>query len=101
MSRDRQRRGRLTCREVGRKLQAHLDGELDPTEAEAVADHLGSCADCDFEAGVYRGIKEALRRRRPSLPDETVSWIRELADSLVRGDTTDAGGGSRGGESSP
>lgn len=48
------------CRQVGRVLQAHLDGEL-PVEASAgVAAHLEACRRCGMAAEDYTAISSAL-----------------------------------------
>ncbi len=55
----------LSCRQVGRILQRYLDGDLDQSAADKVADHLEDCRRCGLEVTVYREIKASLRGRAP------------------------------------
>lgn len=79
----RHRSERLTCREVARVLQGHLDGEVDTRTARRVADHLEECVDCRFEAAVLEEIRSALRRRAPQLPEERLARLRTYAHGLL------------------
>lgn len=79
----KQARAVLTCGEVGRVLQAHLDGELEPSEATAVADHLNGCAGCGMEAEVYSEIKSALRRQAFEIPSDTLARLRRFSERLA------------------
>jgi anti-sigma factor RsiW len=51
---------RRRCRQVAKVLQAYLDGEADPTTAQAVHAHLEVCRRCGLEARTYRAIKAAI-----------------------------------------
>lgn len=77
--------GTLTCRDVGKVLQAHLDGELELWEASAVADHLSACEGCGMEAHVYAEIKAALSRRAHEIPSEAVARLRQFSERLADG----------------
>lgn len=74
-----------TCREVGRLLQAHLDGELQLWEASAVADHLNDCEGCGMEAEVYAEIKSALRRQAEEIPPEATARLLVFSERLAAG----------------
>jgi anti-sigma factor RsiW len=78
------RRTGLTCRQVGRLLQSHLDGELDDLRARRVAAHLDDCLRCGLEAEAYRALRSALRRRLPVDPDQ-LARLREFAAHLAAG----------------
>jgi anti-sigma factor RsiW len=54
----------LTHRRMRRAVTAYLDGELDATDAHAVAAHLRECWACSGDAEVTRMIKRSLRNRR-------------------------------------
>ncbi|MBI2168537.1 MAG: zf-HC2 domain-containing protein [Actinobacteria bacterium] len=82
MIRFRRRRTMLTCREVGRVLQAHLDGEIEHQKAQAVATHLNGCAGCGLEADVYSEIKAALRRQAGELAPDAVERLRRFGEHL-------------------
>jgi len=76
------RRRPLTCPEVGRILQQHLDGELRPDLAARVDDHLEDCRRCGLQAATYLEIKQAVRRRGEPLPADAVDRLRTFAASL-------------------
>ncbi len=77
--------GEASCREVGRKLQLYLDGELDPADIPRVRTHLERCRRCDLEAAVYREIKWALLSTVPAPDPAAVSRLQGFADQLVTG----------------
>lgn len=79
--------GPLTCKEVARVLQGYLDGEVAPTVARDVADHLDDCVDCNFEAHVYDEIKAALRRRARDVPEDSVARLVAFGHELLEADT--------------
>ncbi len=82
-----------TCHEVGKWLQSHLDGELDPALTTQVEDHLETCVRCGLEVETYSRIKVALHDaagRLPLLLDDEVALqrLRRFADQLAgEGDT--------------
>ena len=43
----------MTCRRVGEKLQAYLDGEVDDLSNRRIAHHLEDCRRCGMELDVY------------------------------------------------
>ena len=55
-----------SCAEVARVLQAFLDGELGPQDAELVAEHLAACEVCEVEAQTVTEVRDAIRRQRPA-----------------------------------
>lgn len=80
----RARTGRevATCREVGRVLQAYLDGHVDELTARRVARHLEMCRRCGMEASTYAEIKRSLapaRRRRRSRGGGAAAGLRHAA----------------------
>jgi anti-sigma factor RsiW len=83
MRRQAQRREQLSCREVGRLLQAYLDGELADTRAVRIADHLDACLRCGLEAGTYRWLKEQLAGLTPSEDPRQLDRLRDFAHGLV------------------
>ncbi len=74
----------MDCAQVGRVLQAHLDGETGST-AQRVAAHLEQCRHCGLEARTYQAIKGALTRRREPDPD-ALRRLRHFGESLLRPD---------------
>ncbi|MFN0090534.1 MAG: anti-sigma factor family protein [Acidimicrobiales bacterium] len=80
----RWRSGPMSCKTVGRLLQAYLDGELDATRGEALAAHLEECRRCGLEAATYEQIKGALAARG-RLPDDdaAVRRLQEFAQNLI------------------
>lgn len=78
-------RERPSCRQVGKVLQACLDGELDPDRARRVAAHLAACRRCGLEAAAYERIVAALRAG-PALPDDRdVERLRAFVARLSTG----------------
>ncbi len=78
-------RAQLNCREVGRLLQSHLDGELDEARSQQVADHLDDCLRCGLEAEIYQALRAALQRRAPVDP-ERLARLRDFGARLAAGD---------------
>jgi anti-sigma factor RsiW len=54
----------MTCDDVTRDLDAYVDQELDPAQATAVGDHLGTCVSCRQR----RNDREALGRLLRTAP---------------------------------
>ncbi len=73
----------LSCREVGRLLQAFLDDQSDPVTARRVAAHLDDCRRCGLEATVYREMKRALRHQAPPVPEPALRRLRRFGDALA------------------
>jgi anti-sigma factor RsiW len=79
----RARRRPLSCRAVGKLLQAYLDGEVPDTAALLVADHLDDCRRCGLEAETYRALVTALAQLSPPEDAERLERLRAFADELV------------------
>ena len=56
----------MRCTQSRERLSAYLDGELTPSEAGAIREHVAACADCAGEyaalAATSRQLKEGLVR---------------------------------------
>jgi anti-sigma factor RsiW len=72
------------CHTVGAVLQAYLDGELGPEDAEAVAAHLEHCERCDIEATTVERVIQAIQRQRPDLDPGPLGRLRGYVDQLTR-----------------
>ncbi|NUQ98647.1 MAG: zf-HC2 domain-containing protein [Streptomyces sp.] len=73
----------MNCMQVGRVLQAYLDGETDEVTARRVAAHLEDCRRCGLRADAYQEIKNALTRR--AQPDAAaVERLRGFAQGLLQ-----------------
>ena len=81
------RKGGARCIEVGRQIQAYLDGGLDQASAAKVSGHLGACRRCGLTAEDYRRLKSALAEATGPLPTEPLQRLRSLAAGLAAGDT--------------
>lgn len=84
------RRRPLMCPEVGRTLQAYLDGRVDADWAARVEAHLEHCRRCGMEAKTYIDLKYALRRREMTLREETLANLRDFATQLASGEVPPA-----------
>lgn len=78
-------RTQLSCRQVGRLLQSHLDGELDEVDSQRVAHHLEDCLRCGLEAETYQALRAALERRAPVDP-ERLARLQDFGARLAAGD---------------
>jgi anti-sigma factor ChrR (cupin superfamily) len=93
----RMRRGRLPlplppdpeCHVVGAVLQAYLDGELGPQDAELVAAHLEFCERCGIEATTVERVVDAIKRQRPDLDPEPIDRLTSFVDRLTRSGPSD------------
>jgi anti-sigma factor (TIGR02949 family) len=74
------------CHEVGRVLQAYLDGEVDEATARRVAPHLDACRRCGLEAEVYENIKTALASHAPRVDPATIERLRRFGDAVAAGE---------------
>lgn len=79
-----------SCREVGKVLQAWLDGHVDDVTAGRVRRHLEDCRRCGLEASTYSEIKAALARRAPDLDDAAVERLQEFGQRLLEGPAGDS-----------
>ncbi|CAN5177520.1 zf-HC2 domain-containing protein [soil metagenome] len=82
LTRDRPQ-GALSCRQVGRLLQAYLDGELPDARTVLVADHLDACLRCGLEASSYRWLKAHLAGLAPGTDGRQLGRLCAFADELT------------------
>lgn len=75
--------GPLSCRRVGRLLQAYLDDELPDARAVLIADHLDACLRCGLEAEAYRWLKARLTGLAADTDEHQLDRIRRFADGLA------------------
>jgi predicted anti-sigma-YlaC factor YlaD len=72
------------CHVVGAVLQAYLDGELGPQDAELVAAHLEHCERCRIESTTVERVVEVIRHQRPDLDPEPIERLTGFVDRLTR-----------------
>jgi len=72
-----------SCREVGRALQAYLDGHTDPATTSRIARHLERCRRCGMEADAYTAIKRALGSRDTGADATAVARLRAFGRRLA------------------
>jgi anti-sigma factor RsiW len=77
------------CHVVGAVLQAYLDGELGPGDAEIVAAHLEHCERCGIEATTVGRVVDAIKRQRPDLDPEPLDRLASFVDQLTRSGPSD------------
>jgi len=73
----------MTCRRVGEKLQAYLDGEVDDLSNRRIAHHLEDCRRCGMELDVYSEIKASLRRRGGEVDHDSLMRLRSFSQTLI------------------
>jgi len=73
-----------SCHQVATVLQAYLDGELGPKDAELVAEHLEHCERCEVEATIVGRVIEVIRDQRPDLGAEPFERLAGFVDQLTR-----------------
>lgn len=74
----------LTCRQVGRLVQSHLDDELVANDTRRVAEHLEACRRCGLEAETYAQIIAALEAGQPVGPAR-LERLRAFGAELAAG----------------
>lgn len=82
------RKGGARCIEVGRQIQAYLDGGLDEAAAAKVSSHLYACRRCGLTAEDYRRLKSALAETSAPMPAEPLQRLQALAADLASGETS-------------
>lgn len=82
----RRHQGDIDCHEVGKVLQAYLDGHIDAERARRIEAHLEECRRCGMESDTYERIKAALAAQRPEVPADSIERLREFGERLVRGE---------------
>ncbi len=71
------------CGQVAAVLQAYLDGELAPSDTDAVAGHLEHCERCHIEAATVQRVIDAIRRQRPDLERGSLDRMAGFVDRLT------------------
>ena len=74
------------CHAVGAVLQAFLDGELGPEDAELVAGHLELCEYCEIEKDTVQRVIDAIRRQRPDLDPGPIDRLAGFASRIAEHD---------------
>lgn len=72
------------CHVVEAVLQAYLDGELGPDDAEVVAAHLAHCQRCQIEVTTVERVIDAIKRQRPDLDPAPIERLAGYVDRLTR-----------------
>jgi anti-sigma factor RsiW len=76
----------MSCDEVGKWLQHHLDGVLDEGRSARLVAHLDDCRRCGLEAETYEQIKRSLADSASSVPADSLDRLRTFAGRLARGE---------------
>jgi anti-sigma factor RsiW len=71
------------CGHVAAVLQAYLDGELAPSDTDAVAGHLEHCERCNIEAATIQRVIDAIQRQRPDLERGSLDRLAGFVDRLT------------------
>ena len=73
-----------SCEQVGQVLQAYVDGELGPQDAERVAAHLVHCERCEIQREVIDDVVQAIQRQRPDLDPTVLERLTDFVDDIDR-----------------
>lgn len=73
----------VSCRAVGRLVQAYLDDEIADDRGGLIAAHLDRCRRCGRDANGYRRLKARLSRLAPPLAPRELERLRAFAEDLV------------------
>jgi len=66
----------FSCANASDLLEAYLDGDLPPEEADLLREHLGSCAACAAERALAERIQRELRSLpQPDCPPEVIERV--------------------------
>lgn len=70
------------CHQVSEVLQAYVDGELGPQDADAVTAHLEHCRRCGIEIRTVEQVIDTIRRQRPDLDADALRRLAGFVDEL-------------------
>jgi mycothiol system anti-sigma-R factor len=72
----------IDCREVLRRLELYLDGELDGGGCAEVEEHLVSCGPCSGHSDFQRKLKELLRAKCGcgEVPEHVLARVRVVLE---------------------
>lgn len=70
---------KTNCREVARRLQSYLDGELDGDRMDQIRAHLDSCVDCGLEYEVFAAIKTDIHALSTPVESDALARLREFS----------------------
>lgn len=73
---------KTNCREVARRLQSYLDGELDGDRMEQIKAHLDACVDCGLEYDVFTAIKTDLNTLAVPAESDALARLREFSSRI-------------------
>jgi anti-sigma factor (TIGR02949 family) len=76
----------MKCKDVIRELSEYLDGELDPTLAEELRQHLEGCEDCGIVVDTTRRTIEMYCNMEPApLPAEVKQRLQRALKQKLKG----------------
>jgi anti-sigma factor (TIGR02949 family) len=68
----------ISCEEVLAEIEDFLHGELDPSEAARLADHLSTCPPCFDRAEFQRELKAIVKQKcRSEAPQHLIWRVRQ------------------------
>lgn len=70
------------CHQVSEVLQAYLDGELGPEDADAVTGHLEHCRRCGIEVRTVERVIDTIRRQRPDVDTDALRRLAGFVEQL-------------------
>lgn len=80
----------MTHSEFQDRLDAFVDGELDPVARHAMQEHAGTCASCAAALEATHALLEGARRLPPAIEPQQDVWVRLERTLQAREPRTDA-----------
>ncbi len=70
---------KISCRDVGLRLQSYLDDELDPNRMDRIRQHLAACVQCGLEYDVFARLKSDIGSFRVDPDPAAIERLRQFA----------------------
>lgn len=72
----------VNCKEVARRLQSYLDGELNEDRMEQIRAHLDDCVSCGLEFETFKKIKMGLNAQALPSDSDALARLRAFSERI-------------------
>lgn len=73
---------KISCRDVGLRLQSYLDDELDPKRMDRIREHLAACVMCGLDFEIYARLKSDIGSLRQDPDPAAIERLRSFARGI-------------------